>query len=149
VTRNLVAFISGVVFAVGLAFGGMLHPRAVIGFLDVASWDPRLLFVMGGAIAVMLPAYRLLARRGLQHPDLPIRDPRLFAGAVLFGIGWALVGYCPGPALVAVGATAAGFGGEVVIPFVLAMGVGMLAHRGFAAATRGRSLGPSQGACDA
>jgi len=105
---RLVAFLSGVIFALGLGLGGMTQPHKVIAFLDLAGrWDPSLAFVMAGAIAVYLPAYRLMKRRGrpLLAPtlELPTRtelDAPLLAGAALFGIGWGLSGFCPGPALV-------------------------------------------------
>lgn len=134
---RLVAFGSGVVFALGLALSGMLDTSAVVGFLDLAHWDPRLMFVMGGAIGVMLPVHRLLLARhsagplaSVYHlPTLPLRDPKLYLGAVLFGVGWALVGYCPGPAIVSLGAAAAGVGVKASVTFSLAMVVGMILHR--------------------
>ncbi len=97
----------GVVFGVGLLLSGMTQPAKVVNFLDVlGSWDPSLAFVMGGAIGVHFLAYRLVPR--LAKPvcgegwSLPTRrdvDLRLLGGAVLFGAGWGLGGYCPGPAL--------------------------------------------------
>lgn len=101
-----VAFVCGVVFAVGLGISGMLQPAKVIGFLDVfGDWDPTLLGVMGGAIPVYLLAWT--ARRGRRSAwgslvpaqASHVLDGRLFAGATLFGVGWALVGVCPGPAV--------------------------------------------------
>jgi uncharacterized protein len=101
-----VSFACGVVFALGLGISGMLQPAKVIGVLDVAGkWDPSLLFVMGPAVGVMLVAWRL--RRGKVTPfgcEIPARasndlDARLFIGAGLFGIGWAMTGVCPGPAV--------------------------------------------------
>jgi uncharacterized membrane protein YedE/YeeE len=106
---NLAAFAAGILFAVGLCIGGMTNPAKVIAFLDIAGdWDPALAFVMGGAIAVYAPSYRIIT--GRRHPvlegefSLPTKtdvDKRLILGAVAFGIGWGLVGLCPGPALVA------------------------------------------------
>lgn len=140
--RALVAFAAGVVFAVGLAFGGMLDTTRVIGFLDITgTWDPRLALVMGGAIAVFMPVHRIALRRsgfaGATGPysgaSLPNRDPRLVLGAVLFGIGWALVGYCPGPALVSSGASLVGLGSSKALLFTGSMILGMVAHRVYAA----------------
>ncbi len=106
----LTALGAGVVFGVGLLLSGMTQPAKVVNFLDVlGDWDPSLAFVMGGAIAVHFLAYRLVPR--LQKPvwgarwGLPTRrdiDARLLVGAVLFGAGWGLGGYCPGPALTSV-----------------------------------------------
>lgn len=107
--QQLAAALSGVLFAFGLAIGGMTSPAKVIAFLDVfGDWDPSLAFVMGGAILVYAPLYRLTTRRETPVLDrsfhLPTRrdiDMRLVVGAVLFGVGWGLGGFCPGPALVA------------------------------------------------
>ena len=99
---------SGVVFGAGLSLSGMINPRKVLAFLDVTGdWDPTLLLVMGGAVAVTLIAFRLVLKRDrplLGSFDLPTRrdiDASLVIGASLFGIGWGLAGYCPGPALTA------------------------------------------------
>ena len=105
---KLVAFVSGLLFALGLGIGGMTQPSKVIAFLDLTgAWDPSLAFVMGGAILVYMPIYRLMKSRDRSVLDprlhLPTRtdlDPRLLAGAALFGVGWGLAGFCPGPALV-------------------------------------------------
>lgn len=134
------SFAAGVLFALGLSLGGMLDTSAVVGFLDLGAWNPRLMFVMGGAIGVFLPLHRALRGGGVAEGvasdprlgPLPLRDPKLVAGAVLFGIGWALVGYCPGPAIVSLGASAAGIGAGSSVPFALAMIAGMAAHREFA-----------------
>lgn len=126
--------VSGFVFAVGLALSGMTQPDKVIGFLDFTGhWDPSLAFVMGGAVTVYLGAYRWTRRRpkpvfAETFPDLlrqPI-DGRLIAGALLFGIGWGLSGFCPGPALVSLGA-----GTHAALWFVPAMIAGMGLHRLF------------------
>jgi hypothetical protein len=127
------AFVAGLVFGVGLLISGMTQPSKVLGFLDVGGdWDPSLMFVMGGAIAV----HALFARRAVRpgaHPvlakafDLPRRndiDPRLVAGAALFGVGWGISGYCPGPVLVSLPALSG-----VTVAFVFAMALGMLAVR--------------------
>jgi uncharacterized membrane protein YedE/YeeE len=102
------ALVAGVLFAFGLAIGGMTDPLKVISFLNVAGpWDPSLAFVMGGAIAVYSPVFWLT--RKMRSPvldvafHLPTRrdiDSRLIFGAILFGAGWGLGGFCPGPALV-------------------------------------------------
>ena len=105
---NLVAFFSGLVFAIGLGISGMTQPQKIMGFLDfLGEWDPSLAFVMIGAIGVHFFAYKI--RQTLSAPlfskewflptdkSLP---PSLFVGATLFGMGWGLGGYCPGPALV-------------------------------------------------
>lgn len=108
----LAAFVAGVVFAVGLAVGGMTDPANVVAFLDVTgAWDPALALVMGGAIGVHALAYvvqrrwsrPLLADRW-QVPSRRDLDAKLVGGAALFGVGWGLSGYCPGPALASLGA---------------------------------------------
>ncbi len=103
----LTSFVSGVIFAVGLGIGGMTQPAKVIGFLDFAgNWDPSLAFVMIGAISVHAFLYRVIRKRPspLFSPafSLPTRtdiDLSLVGGAVIFGLGWGLAGFCPGPAL--------------------------------------------------
>ena len=123
-TGWVIAAISGAVFALGLVVSGMTDPGRVTAFLDVTGhWDPTLAFVMAGAIAVHAPLGRIVRRRTTPIFDatfhLPKRtaiEPRLVLGAALFGVGWGLSGYCPGPALVSV-ATAA----TPVLVFVGAM----------------------------
>lgn len=120
-------FVLGALFALGLGLSGMTQPAKVLGFLDVAgAWDPTLLFVMGSAVVVNFIGFRLTA--GRPHPllaarfDIPSRrdiDLPLLAGAAIFGLGWGLAGFCPGPALVALA------GGSLdVIVFVAAMFAG-------------------------
>jgi uncharacterized membrane protein YedE/YeeE len=129
VTRAL-AFLSGLLFATGLAVAGMTQPAKVIAFLDVfGSWDPSLSLVMLGAIAVYMPLYRWAMRLGapLLAPSfsLPTRrdiDPGLVTGAALFGVGWGLSGYCPGPAVASLGSAS---GASIV--FVGTMIAGMVA----------------------
>lgn len=107
--QGLAALVAGVIFSFGLVLGGMTVPANVIGFLDVTGdWRPALMFVMVGAIAVHAVVYRLVVRRRspvfAERFALPTRrdlDPRLLAGAALFGIGWGLGGYCPGPGITA------------------------------------------------
>jgi uncharacterized membrane protein YedE/YeeE len=123
------AFVSGLLFAVGLAIAGMTQPAKVIGFLDVAgSWDPSLAFVMIGAIAVYFVANRLVQRRAaplvgavFHLPNRRDLEPRLVVGAGMFGIGWGLAGYCPGPGL-----SALGTGRFHALMFVASMAAGML-----------------------
>lgn len=124
--------VSGLLFAAGLVLSGMTQPGKVRAFLDFGgAWDPSLLFVMGGAVAVYFVAQRLT--RGLSRPIFGKRfpkppsqriDAKLLVGAALFGIGWGLSGFCPGPALVSLGAGAA-------LWFVPAMLAGMLVHKLF------------------
>ena len=101
------AFIVGLLFGIGLIVAGMTDPSKVQGFLDLAGhWNPSLAYVMGGAVLVALLAFRLAARRrtsllgaAMHLPTSTAIDARLLLGAVAFGIGWGLAGYCPGPAL--------------------------------------------------
>ncbi|MCC6810642.1 MAG: hypothetical protein IT381_24640 [Deltaproteobacteria bacterium] len=110
--RAFVAAISGVLFALGLGLSGMTDPRNVAAFLDVfGAWSPALAFVMGGALAVYASAFRFAKKRGEPILDGKLHLPserritgRLVAGALLFGVGWGLSGYCPGPAIVSIGA---------------------------------------------
>ncbi len=127
----LTSFVSGVVFALGLGIGGMTQPAKVIGFLDFAgNWDPSLAIVMIGAIAVHALFYRMF--RNLSSPllspalTLPARtdiDLRLVGGAVIFGLGWGLAGFCPGPAL-----TSLASGNSSPVIFSVAMIAGMLLY---------------------
>jgi uncharacterized membrane protein YedE/YeeE len=129
--QRIVAFAAGLCFGAGLIVSGMTRPAKVLGFLNVVGeWDASLLFVMAGAIAVHFTAYRLL--RGRPSPYfaerfwLPTRrdiDRRLVIGAAVFGVGWGLAGYCPGPAVVALP-----LGGASPLVFVLGMFLGMLIH---------------------
>jgi uncharacterized protein len=127
----LSAFAAGLVFGIGLILSGMTDPGKVIGFLDVAGrWDPSLAFVMGGAILVGFFAFRLAGARGkaflggaMHLPQRRDIDARLVAGSVVFGIGWGLAGFCPGPALVAFGA-----GIDQAALFVAAMLAGMVIY---------------------
>jgi hypothetical protein len=133
VKTSVTALLAGLVFGVGLLVSGMTQPSKVLGFLDFAGdWDPSLMFVMGGAIAV----HALFARRALRpgaHSifaeafDLPRRrgiDVPLLAGAALFGVGWGIGGYCPGPAITSLASPSGG-----TLAFVAAMAAGMLATR--------------------
>jgi uncharacterized protein len=110
--RPWIAFAAGLLFGLGLSLGGMTQPAVVLGFLDIfGAWDPRLVFVMAGAVLTTAVGYRLLLRRPrpllaerFQWPTLRRIDARLVGGAALFGIGWGIAGYCPGPALASLGA---------------------------------------------
>ena len=105
--QPLVSLVAGVVFGLGLAVAEMTNPLKVLDFLDLAGhWDPSLAFVMGGAVLVTLVAFRFVLRRAVplygdrfHLPTLTQLDRKLLGGAALFGIGWGLAGYCPGPAL--------------------------------------------------
>jgi uncharacterized membrane protein YedE/YeeE len=124
----LSAFLTGLLFGLGLIVSGMTDPSKVIGFLDLAgAWDPSLAFVMGGAVAVGLIAFRFARRRteaflgGAMHiPAGRGIDRRLIFGSLAFGIGWGLAGFCPGPALVSFGA-----GNDKAAVFFIAMLAGM------------------------
>ena len=128
--RNLAALGAGSLFGLGLAVSQMVNPKKVQGFLDVAgNWDASLALVMGGALAVTLVAFRLVLKRprplfddSFQLPAAKSLDRRLLAGAAIFGVGWGLAGYCPGPALAALSR-----GGVEAFVFVLAMLIGSLA----------------------
>ncbi|TCZ61026.1 DUF6691 family protein [Roseicella aquatilis] len=117
--RILAALAAGALFGTGLVLSGMANPAKVVAFLDVAGdWDPSLAFVMAGAIPVAAIGFRLGARRAA--PARGAIDARLLGGAVLFGLGWGLAGFCPGPALAALG-----FAGWKAALFVAAMLAGM------------------------
>lgn len=124
------ALLSGLIFGLGLLLSGMASPAKVLGFLDLAgAWDPSLALVMLGAISVGLVAFAVAGRRSRTLLDLPMQAPprrsidrRLIGGSLLFGIGWGLAGFCPGPALVALG-----MGSGPALLFVAAMLVGMKA----------------------
>ncbi|RDK02189.1 YeeE/YedE family protein [Paraburkholderia lacunae] len=125
---KLNALLAGLIFGVGLIVSGMANPAKVLGFLDVAgNWDPSLAFVMAGAIAIGFAGFTVA--RQLKHsllgapmsmPASTRVDRRLLAGSALFGAGWGLAGFCPGPALVS-----AGSGESKAILFVIAMLIGM------------------------
>jgi uncharacterized protein len=125
---SVFAFVAGLVFGLGLIVAGMVNPAKILGFLDIAGkWDPSLALVMAGAIAVGLVAFALARRRTMSALGLPMQlpsartlDTRLFGGSLVFGIGWGLAGFCPGPAIVALGA---GYAKAAV--FVVAMLLGM------------------------
>lgn len=131
VGRVIVSLLSGGLFGLGLVVSDMVNPGRVRAFLDIASgaWDPTLAFVMFGALIPMGIAWAVAKRRakpvlGSSFPDRSQRlDRKLIGGALLFGIGWGLVGFCPGPALAALGV-----GGQETWIFAAAMLAGMLLH---------------------
>jgi uncharacterized protein len=122
------ALLAGAVFGIGLIVSGMADPAKVLGFLDLAgNWDPSLAFVMAGAIAVGAIAFTFARKRTVSFLGLQMRMPtatqldrRLVGGGLLFGIGWGIAGFCPGPALVAFG-----MGESKAAVFVVAMLAGM------------------------
>lgn len=124
----------GLLFGIGLVVSQMINPAKVLGFLDVAGhWDPSLALVMAGAVAISSIGYAVARRRGrpalnrqLKVPTRRDIDFRLVAGAAIFGVGWGLIGLCPGPAL-----TALAYGKWEVVLFVVAMAAGVLLHAGF------------------
>ena len=128
----LVNLCLGLLFGVGLLVSGMSDPAKVLNFLDLfGTWDPSLAFVMGGAVVVAFLGYRLVLRRerpiAVERFDLPQQervDAHLLAGAAIFGLGWGLGGFCPGPAITALGLGAAG-----TLAFLPAMIAGMWAAR--------------------
>ena len=101
--RMSIALAAGALFGLGLAVSGMTNPDKVLNFLDVAGrWDPSLALVMGGALLVSVPGFALIRRHrpdACAAPAYQHVDTRLLAGSALFGIGWGIAGYCPGPAL--------------------------------------------------
>lgn len=111
VMKTLASYAAGLLFGLGLAVSGMTDPARVLGFLDVAgAWDPTLMFVLGGAVVTTFIGYRLVLRRStpllggvFQLPTKQELDAKLLGGAALFGIGWGLSGYCPGPAIASIG----------------------------------------------
>ena len=129
---SVAALASGALFGTGLAMSGMTDARRVLGFLDVfGDFDPTLLFVLGGAVTTTAILFRFVLRRGspvlattFHLSNLRRIDHRLLAGAAIFGVGWGIAGYCPGPALAGLGV-----GSYEALWFVPAMIAGMLLHR--------------------
>lgn len=132
----LVQFIIGLLFGTGLVVAGMSDPAKVLSFLDVAAistgaWDASLAFVMGGGVVVAAIGYQLVWKmpkpmfdNSFHVPTASAIDPTLIMGPAIFGIGWGLVGFCPGPAI-----TALGTGAWQAVVFCVAMGIGMGAAR--------------------
>ncbi|MBC8722940.1 YeeE/YedE family protein [Paraburkholderia sp. 31.1] len=125
---TVVSFVCGLLFGFGLLLSGMANPAKVLGFLDFAGrWDPSLAFVMIGAVAVAAIGFAIAKRRGKSLLGLPMQIPastrvtrRLMVGSLAFGVGWGIAGFCPGPALVALG-----LGSVKAWVFVAAMIAGM------------------------
>jgi uncharacterized protein len=128
--KLLIALLIGALFGAGLVMSGMSNPGNVLNFLDVAgTWDARLMFVMGGAVVVTSIGFAALMRRTrplfaekFTWPTATMIDKKLLIGAALFGIGWGLAGYCPGPALASIGA-----GAKDMLLFIPALVAGMWA----------------------
>ena len=130
--RKIIALVSGLVFGAGLTISDMINPGRVRGFLDMfgGAWDPTLAFVMGGALAVMVAAWLVVSMRaksllGHNLPGSPSGtvDTRLVGGAAIFGLGWGLVGVCPGPAI-----SGLFLGGWPILVFIAAMVAGMMGY---------------------
>lgn len=129
--HRLTEFLVGLIFGLGLILSGMTDPAKVLGFLDLfGSWDPSLAFVMGGAIAVGLFAFAIAKKRtqsllgdAMHLPKTTQIDKRLIVGSLVFGAGWGLAGFCPGPALVTMAS-----GETKALVFVAAMLGGMAIH---------------------
>jgi uncharacterized protein len=125
------SLLAGLVFGLGLIISGMANPAKVLGFLDLAGpWDPSLAFVMLGAIAVGVVAFAIASKRTVSYLGVEIRlpkaryiDRRLMAGSAVFGVGWGIAGFCPGPGLVALGT-----GEFKALLFVAAMIAGMVLY---------------------
>lgn len=130
---NLLSLLAGVIFAIGLGISGMTQPQKVMDFLDFAgAWDPSLILVMVGAIGVNTLAYRLVVQKR-EKPLFEARfliptrtdlDGKLLVGAAVFGVGWGLGGYCPGPGVVSL---AGGGVGAVVFVVTMLLGMGLFA----------------------
>lgn len=126
------AFVIGLVFGLGITVSGMINPAKVLNFFDLfGTWDPSLAFVMGGALAVAIPGYRLVLSRQapvmaprFQLPDTQVVDRRLVLGSAVFGLGWGIAGFCPGGALPALGT-----GERDVYIFLAALVAGLLIAR--------------------
>jgi uncharacterized protein len=132
---NLISLGLGLLFGIGLTLSGMTQPAKVIGFLDLAgNWNPALAFVMGGAIMIYMPIYFFFLKKrsssllgnNMEIPSEKPIDKKLLSGAAIFGIGWGMGGFCPGPAVTAM---ATGF--SSVFSFMLALLAGMLSFQVF------------------
>ena len=130
--RAILTILSGTLFGLGVTISGMVNPMKVLNFMDITGQlDPTLLFVMGAGLATTLAGYRLILRRKtpffaerFHMPSLTVIDARLLGGAALFGLGWGLSGFCPGPAVASLV-----FGTSQSVIFVAAMALGMVAAR--------------------
>ena len=134
--RLAVAYLVGLLFGLGIMISGMANPAKVINFFDVfGTWDPSLIFVMGGAVLVTFVGYRLMLaqpgpvlERSFKLPTSTRIDARLLAGSAIFGIGWGIAGFCPGGALPAIGT-----GRVEVLIFVAGLLAGVMATGSFVA----------------
>ena len=134
--KNASALVTGLIFGLGLAISQMVSPKKVLDFLDVSgNWDPSLLLVMGGAVGVAMLAFRFVLRRRqplfgseFHLPRLTKVDRRLLVGSAIFGVGWGIGGYCPGPGIAALSA-----GSVDALVFAAGMLLGSLLHRRLAA----------------
>jgi uncharacterized membrane protein YedE/YeeE len=142
IARSAAALLAGTVFGVGLGVAQMTDPKKVLGFLDVAgAWDASLAFVLGGAVLVAALGYRLVLRRAaplfeerFHRSSATLIDSALITGAAVFGVGWGLAGYCPGPAIASLG-----FGNAEALWFVPAMLAGAGLQRWWAAKASARN----------
>ncbi|MBU9698878.1 YeeE/YedE family protein [Rhodobacteraceae bacterium HSP-20] len=140
--RLVLTYLIGLIFGVGISISGMANPAKVLNFFDIAgTWDPSLVFVMGGAVVVAFFGYKIVLSRPtpvldakFHLPDNPRIDARLLGGSALFGIGWGIAGFCPGGALPALGT------GQIdVFVFVAALVAGIFAAKGLMALTHARA----------
>ena len=140
--RLVSTYLIGLIFGVGISISGMANPAKVLNFFDIAgTWDPSLVFVMGGAVVVAFFGYKIVLRRSVPMleakfhlPDNPRIDARLLGGSALFGIGWGIAGFCPGGALPALGT------GQIdIFVFVAALIAGIFAAKGLMALTHARA----------
>jgi len=131
-SEKLFSLLSGIIFGIGLVISGMTNPEKVIGFLSLTyNWDASLIFVMGGAIVVTAPVFFILKNKTSSSLGLEIKlpqkkdlDKNLLLGSSLFGIGWGLVGLCPGPAISSIA-----FFEPITIIFLVSMVVGILINK--------------------
>lgn len=137
--NRIFPFLSGVLFSAGLLIAGMTQPAKIVGFLDFfGAWDPSMMMVTLGAVTVYMPVHRWVMRlqrplfaSGFSLPEQKHVEPRLLLGSALFGVGWGLAGYCPGPVVASLGTAS-----TTVIVFAVAMLAGMA---GFAALERAKT----------
>jgi len=130
IIRMSVALVAGLIFGMGMIISNMVNPVKVIGFLDITgNWDPSLAFVMGGALAVFTPIYHFFIKKRANaingdkftcSSNTKV-DGTLISGAVIFGAGWGLAGFCPGPAITSISS-----GSNVILAFILSMLVGII-----------------------
>ena len=144
---RVTSFLSGLLFGLGLVVSGMTQPEKIVGFLDLfGAWDPTLAFVMAGALAAHVATAALVRRRraplyatAFERPLREKPDASLIGGSALFGVGWALVGFCPGPAFVAL----ASFDAQPMV-FVVAMMAGMSLFTAMPRGSRAASAAPEE-----